>query len=470
MPLIQGQVLQNRYRIAQLIEQGGFGAIYRAWDIVLARACALKENLDASPEAGRQFEREAKILADLSHPNLPRVTDHFFIPGQGQYLVMDLVEGQDLQSMLEDHGSPMNESRVLPWIEQVCDALAYLHAQQPAVIHRDIKPANIQITPQGKAMLVDFGIAKIYDPKLKTTIGARAVTPGFSPYEQYGHGRTDERTDIYALGATIYTLLCGQEPPESVQRIVRDPLKAPNQINPLLSPHTNAAIMRALQMDPVLRFQSANQLKLALRQAPVGGAGGAAKATYPGAKSLPWAQIGAAGLLLLVLALIIFVLNFRLGQKVPVDAPVSQAGAPLTASPSGAPTATAARLTPSLTPTPELDTPQNTPMVYRVQPGDICSNIARQFGVSTESIIALNHLDAGCSIQAGQTLLILDPPQTPEISATLPPTNTLELWTAGDKQRSPVDNMEMVYVPAGAFLMGAPADDLSARSNEEPQT
>ena len=245
MILKQGTQIHDRYRIVKQLSQGGFGAIYRAWDTVLGRPCALKENLDTTPEAQRQFEREAKILADLSHPNLPRVTDYFFIPGQGQYLVMDFVEGQDLQAMLDQRGAPLSEIRVLPWIDQVCDALAYLHAQSPPIIHRDIKPANIQITSDGHAVLVDFGIAKFYDPGMKTTLGARAVTPGYSPHEQYGQGTTDERSDIYALGATLYTLLTGQEPPESINRVVRDPLIPPEQINQILSRGSSVVLKRA---------------------------------------------------------------------------------------------------------------------------------------------------------------------------------------------------------------------------------
>jgi serine/threonine protein kinase len=170
------------------------------------------------PDAQRQFLREAKILANLSHPNLPRVTDYFLEKTNGQYLVMDFVEGQDLQQMLEDRGGPFSEGQAAEWASQISDALAYLHSQSPPIIHRDIKPANIRITPAGKAVLVDFGIAKVFDPQVKTTVGARAVSPGYSPVEQYGIGKTDRRTDIYALGATLYTLLTGVEPPESTQR------------------------------------------------------------------------------------------------------------------------------------------------------------------------------------------------------------------------------------------------------------
>jgi serine/threonine protein kinase len=234
MSLNTGQILNNRYRIVKLLGQGGFGAVYRAWDINLSRPCAVKENMDASPEAQVQFGREATILANLIHPNLVRVTDYFFLPGQGQYLVMDYVEGEDLQGMLERTGTQLNDAQALDWTGQVCDALNYLHSQNPPIIHRDIKPANIKITPEGKAILVDFGIAKIYDPNLKTTLGARAVTSGYSSPEQYGQGKTDPRSDIYSLGATLYTLLTGQAPPDSVDLLMRNtgPVTPAAQINP----------------------------------------------------------------------------------------------------------------------------------------------------------------------------------------------------------------------------------------------
>ena len=218
MTLTQGQIIQTRYRVAGLLGQGGFGAVYKGWDVNLNRPVAIKENLDTSPEAQRQFQHEAEILSNLSHPNLPRVTDHFLTSDVGQYLVMDFIEGEDLQAMLNRTGRALPEAQVLNWIDQICGALAHLHEQEPPVIHRDIKPANIKITPRGKAVLVDFGLAKVFDPVLKTTVGARAVTPGYSPPEQYGQGKTDQRSDVYSLGATLYTLLTGQEPPESVER------------------------------------------------------------------------------------------------------------------------------------------------------------------------------------------------------------------------------------------------------------
>ena len=264
-PFPTGTVINNRYHIARLLGKGGFGAVYLAWDPQLNQPFAVKENFDPSPEAQHQFEREASILANLEHANLPGVKDHFSIPGQGEFLVMDFVEGEDLQEKLDHAGSPLQESQVMPWILQVLDALAYLHGLQPPVIHRDIKPANIRITSDGRAMLVDFGIAKLYDPLKQTTLGARAVTPGFSPFEQYGHKSTDIRTDVYALGATLYTLLTGAQPSDSIGRVAGTRLVKPRTLNPAITLNTELAVLKAMEIQPAHRFQSATEFAAALK-------------------------------------------------------------------------------------------------------------------------------------------------------------------------------------------------------------
>ena len=265
MTLNSGDVLINRYRIVHLVGQGGFGAVYRAWDTALGVPVAVKENLDTSLEAQRQFEHEARLLAPLRHANLPRVSDHFFIAGQGQYLVMDFVEGKSLEALLAERGGPLGEAEALGWITQVCDALEYLHTRTPPIIHRDIKPQNIIVAADGRAMLVDFGISKAYDPTLKTTRGARAVTPGFSPPEQYGTGTTDARSDVYALGATLYTLLTGQPPPESVALIAGGETVIPiRRLNPGVNPATEAAVAAAMALASSQRLGGAGELREAL--------------------------------------------------------------------------------------------------------------------------------------------------------------------------------------------------------------
>jgi len=263
MALQTGQVLNSRYRIVKLLGQGGFGAVYRAWDSNLNKPCAVKENLDTSPEAQRQFTREATVLANLSHPNLPRVTDHFILPGQGQYLVMDFVDGDDLATILRQRGSVPVQQAVV-WISQVADALAYLHSRQPVVVHRDVKPANIRVTPEGRAMLVDFGLVKVYAAQLKTTMGARAVTPGYAPPEQYGQGSTDARSDIYALGATLHNILTGQDPLESVQRMSGAQMKPVHHVNPSVPVTISQAIERSMRLEPTQRFQDVREFKAAV--------------------------------------------------------------------------------------------------------------------------------------------------------------------------------------------------------------
>ncbi len=332
MPLNPGQVLNNRYRIVALLGQGGFGAVYRAWDLNLKGPCAVKENFETDQAAQRQFEREASLLYNLRHPNLPKVIDTFSLPGQGQYLVMEYIEGEDLGAMLERMGKPIPVDRVLPWIDQVCEALGYLHSRTPPVIHRDLKPANIRITPEGQAILVDFGIAKAYDSRRVTTQGARAATPGYAPIEQYGQEPTDARTDIYALGATLYCLLTGAVPLESVARVRGRPLPTPRNLNPAINAPLDAALRKALEVMPEDRYQDMGAFQAALRavQGPPSGRrpltgtaqvssaplrAAAAPASHPGAqpsgkagaKSLPWGWIGAVGGLLLVVVVLLVV-------------------------------------------------------------------------------------------------------------------------------------------------------------------
>ena len=269
MTLKTGDIIQNRYRIVRLVGQGGFGAVYRAWDMNVSQPIALKENLGVGAEAQRQFEREATLLAGLRHSNLPRVTDHFIVPGQGQYLVMDYVEGQSLAALLKERAGPLPEAAAVAWIRQVCDALTYLHTRRPPVIHRDIKPENIIISADDRAMLVDFGISKVYVEGGHTTVGAMAVTPGYSPPEQYVGISTEARSDVYALAATLYKLLTGQTPPESVAIMamgVRVP--AVRELNPAVRAMTAQAIERAMTPTMNQRTASAAEFAAALSGQP----------------------------------------------------------------------------------------------------------------------------------------------------------------------------------------------------------
>jgi serine/threonine protein kinase len=270
MALQIDSLLHDRYRITAELGRGGMGAVYKGHDENVGVEVAIKENLFVSPEAERQFRREANLLATLRHPSLPRVTDHFVIPNEGQYLVMDFVAGEDAKAILEKNNGPLAEGQVVRWARELLAALEYMHTRPQPIIHRDIKPGNIKITPEGKAVLVDFGLAKeFHDAGSTTTVGAKAFTPGFAPPEQYGMGgRTEPRTDIYALGATLYAMLTNQMPADSLEQAMGQKKLVPLlQLNPNVSPSVAAAIERALELKPEDRFSSAFEFAAALAQA-----------------------------------------------------------------------------------------------------------------------------------------------------------------------------------------------------------
>lgn len=264
MTLERGNLLHKRYRIVEILGQGGMGSVYRAVDENLGVDVAVKENLFTTDEYARQFRLEAVILANLRHPNLPRVTDHFVIGDQGQYLVMDYIEGEDLRQRMERVGNITEDEAILLGAA-MCDALAYLHTRKPPILHRDLKPGNVKITSEGHIFLVDFGLAKVLHGSQATTTGARAMTPGYSPPEQYGTARTDPRTDIYSLGATMYASLTGIIPEDGLARAMDNTQLTPlRKRNSKISRRLSAAIEKAMGIDPGDRFQNAEEFKRAL--------------------------------------------------------------------------------------------------------------------------------------------------------------------------------------------------------------
>ncbi len=264
MTLDRGTLLHKRYRIVEILGQGGMGSVYRAVDENLGVDVAVKENLFTTDEYARQFRLEAVILANLRHPNLPRVSDHFAVGDQGQYLVMDFIEGEDLRQRMERMGNVSEEDAVMVGAA-MCDALTFLHTRKPSILHRDIKPGNVKITPEGHIFLVDFGLAKLVQGTQATTTGARAMTPGYSPPEQYGTARTDPRTDIYSLGATLYASLCGMIPEDGLARAMDNAQLTPlRKRNPKISRRLAAAIEKAMAVDPADRYQDAEDFKKAL--------------------------------------------------------------------------------------------------------------------------------------------------------------------------------------------------------------
>ena len=454
MPLAIGTVLENRYRIEALLGAGGMGAVYRAWDLRLDQHVALKENAMPAPASARQFEREAKMMARLRHPNLPRVSDHFVISDGAQYLVMEYVEGEDLGQVLK-RGGPLDEVRALAWIGQVCDALAYLHNQRPPIIHRDVKPSNIKITPQGEVFLVDFGIAKVGDAQIKTTMGALGVTPGFSPPEQYGTGGTDARSDVYALGATLYALLTGQSPPDSVQRAIQvAALTPPRTLRPDLSPAVVSALEAALEISPTDRPQTVAAFRaLLLRKAEEGLRQERLQEEQrahlvqlyeriqAAASGRNWAEVLALG-----------------GQIQTLDASYRDVPNLMTQ----------ARQ--------RLRRPQRGPVptwawivggVVAVALLVVLGKLGFGGGAAQAPTPALTSTPAATSTVAALTAT---PTQTP--TPTVTPTETPSpepTPAAGTTQTRPTDDMVMVYVPGDTFQMGSDESDSDADSDEFPQ-
>jgi eukaryotic-like serine/threonine-protein kinase len=264
MPLAQGDLLNKRYRIFEVLGHGGMGSVYRAHDESLGVDVAVKENLFTTEDYANQFRLEANILARLRHPNLPRVSDHFVLPDEGQYLVMDYIEGPDLRQILEKSG-PISEQEAIRIGAAICDALDFLHTRQPAVLHRDIKLGNIKLVPDGHICLVDFGLAKVVQGDQPTMTGARAMTPGYSPPEQYGSARTDARSDIYSLGATLYAAITGFIAEDSIMRALEGLELTPVRKRvPNISERLALVIEKAMQVSPENRYQSASEFKQAL--------------------------------------------------------------------------------------------------------------------------------------------------------------------------------------------------------------
>ena len=265
--LPDGYILQSRYRILGVLGVGGMSAVYKAQDLrfpKVTRLCVVKEMLNTAtdPEVRammrRNFEREANILATLSHPGIVQVYD-YFSEGDRSYLVLEYVDGKDLEAILNETPGFLPEAQVVRWAIQICDVLSYLHDYEPRpIIFRDIKPSNIMLDNRGRIRLVDFGIARVFQSGQK---GTMIGTEGYSPPEQY-RGIAEPRVDIYALGATLHHLLSKQdprlEPPFSFHE------RPIHKTNPTVSHELAEIINRALEYDPNKRFGSAEEMQRAL--------------------------------------------------------------------------------------------------------------------------------------------------------------------------------------------------------------
>ncbi|MEQ8221744.1 MAG: SUMF1/EgtB/PvdO family nonheme iron enzyme [Candidatus Eremiobacterota bacterium] len=259
--LTPGTVIDNRYEIKKLIKSGGMGAIYQAIDKRFSNKCAVKEMVinESSHDANYlafRFQEEAKMLRTLHHPNLPRVIDYFIEKGT-YYLVMDFVEGQDLDEILRKYGKPgLPEDKVVKWAIDLLDVLSYLHGNNPPIIYRDLKPANIMIQKtNNQVMLVDFGIARSIMPEninTMTSIG----TPHYSSPEQFD-GKVVPQSDLFSLGATIHHLLTGKVPTPCMFKPVR-------QLNPDVSVELEIILEKALALEVEDRYETAIEMKNAL--------------------------------------------------------------------------------------------------------------------------------------------------------------------------------------------------------------
>ena len=270
-------ILQGRYRIIRQLGQGGMGAVYEALDQRLDTTVALKETLFAEERLRKQFEREARLLARLHHQALPRVSDHFS-EGDGQFLVMQYVAGDDLSAMLVQRNGPFPQEEVLRWADQLCDALDYLHTQDPEIIHRDIKPQNLKLTARGQIVLLDFGLAKGYAGQASVVTTSASIfgyTPNYAPLEQVQGLGTDARSDIYALAATLFHLLTNVKPPDALSRagaLVNgqpDPLLPANKVAPQVSGAVAGVLSKAMSQKRDDRFASAALMREAFRVASV---------------------------------------------------------------------------------------------------------------------------------------------------------------------------------------------------------
>jgi serine/threonine protein kinase len=283
--LTEGHLLDGRYRVKKVLGVGGMGRVYLSNDTRLAnRPVAVKEMIvgDGIQEkkAIEDFTREANVLARLSHPGIPTLIDHF-AENQRQYLVMEFVAGGDLQAVLDKLGprGKLDEDKVLRWARQMLEVLDFLHAQKPPIIYRDLKPGNIMIDKDGRAMLIDFGIARFLPPGGR---GTQIGSVGYAPPEQY-MGKVEQRSDLYSLAATMHHLLSGRDPQ------LEPPFSFPalRDLAPEVSSKTADVIMRALEQDMAKRPGSAKEMLRALPVPPpkpsgkLGASGGIASSPAP---------------------------------------------------------------------------------------------------------------------------------------------------------------------------------------------
>jgi predicted Ser/Thr protein kinase len=262
-----GTLLQDRYLVEKQIGAGGMGAVYLAVDQRFDNYVAIKETFFHDEELKEAFEREARLLNGLQHPVLPHVSD-YFAENNGYFLVMQFIEGEDLSDVLKRDGA-FSVADVLRWTDNLLDALDYLHTQEPPIIHRDIKPHNLKLTKRGDIMLLDFGLAKLKSENTGS-LSVFGFSRTYSPLEQIQGTGTDARSDIFALGATVYHLLTGKPPVDALTRAAAiingkpDPIQPASDFKQEIPPALVSLINMALALNPEHRFASAKAMRLAV--------------------------------------------------------------------------------------------------------------------------------------------------------------------------------------------------------------
>ena len=268
-------ILQHRYKIVRPIGKGGMGAVYLAIDQRLGNTVALKESFFDDEFLRKAFEREARLLAGLRHTAMTRVSDHF-TEGNGQFLVMEFIPGDDMAELLAQRGRAFTPAEVLAWADQLLDALDYLHTQEPPIIHRDIKPQNLKLTGRGQIILLDFGLAKGEAAGMTRVTSAASIfgyTATYAPLEQIQGAGTDPRSDLYSLAATLYHLLTNSGPVDALTRATAtvngdpDPLRPAHTLNQAVTPQVSAVLSQALALKRNDRPASAAEMRQLLRAA-----------------------------------------------------------------------------------------------------------------------------------------------------------------------------------------------------------
>ena len=314
-------VTLGKYRLVEKLGQGGMAQVYKAYQADLDRYVAVKvlhPHLTGDEDFGARFRREARAVAALEHPNIVRVYD--FDADQGvAFLVMEHLAGASLKSLLRDldcRGERMDLSEIVRIVSALADALDHAHRQ--GVVHRDFKPANVIMTPEGRPVLTDFGIARMVDATTITESGGTLGTPAYMSPEQGKGEPGDARSDIYALGVLLYQLCTGRVPFDAdtpyaiILKHITAPLPSPRSLNPDLPEAIERVILKALAKDPGDRFQTAGDLGRALRAAIEGRAQGPLLR-----RAVPRRTVWAAGVAMAAVALVAALLLTRPWRLLP---------------------------------------------------------------------------------------------------------------------------------------------------------